>query len=662
MSLILRIALPIPLRQLFDYLPPEAIDFKALIPGLRVKVPFRSRILIGFFISTAQHSILPKQKLKRVITLIDENPVLSKDVYDLCCWAANYYHVSLGEMLANALPAQLKKNNQNKSEGNKIVDSAIEVSPLILNQAQQNALTAIIKCKNKFQTFLLDGVTGSGKTAIYLQTIPHILAEEKQVLVLVPEISLTPQALTQFKMRFKELIIAYHSGLTLKQKVSAWQVIKTGEAKIVIGTRSAIFLSFKQLGLIVVDEEHDLSFKQQDRTRYHARDLAVKRAQLNSIPIILGSATPSLESLLNVNKQNYICLRLPERAQNAVMPEIQVIDMRLAKTQDGLSDLLIKTIELHLAQQNQVMLFLNRRGFAPVYYCNHCQWIATCVRCEAKLIYHYKPLHLQCHQCDKQYALIQNCKQCSNHTMQIAGIGTQRIEAQLLKYFPNTPIFRIDKDNTRSKGALNNLFSEIHNTKEGAILLGTQMLSKGHHFPKLTLVGIINVDGGLFGADFRASEHLGQLLLQVAGRAGRVHKKGMVLLQTRHPDHPLIKKLINEGYSAFAEQLLTERMTAALPPYHHFAMFKVEAYNIEKINDFFEFFKSFEIKTGLHILGPIPSLITKRKGLHSKQLLIKAEKRYLLHDFLNFIIHKIENFPLAKKIKWYVEVDPLEVL
>lgn len=659
---ILRLALPTPLKRLFDYLPPQDIDSAELKLGVRVLVPFQSRTLVGVLIEVTQESSVPYGKLKSAVAILDTEPLLPEDVYKLCQWAADYYHYSLGEVLASAMPTLLRKGKPTESKKIlKLVTDEVDLPPT-LNAGQQQAITTIIAAKNQFKTFLLDGVTGSGKTEVYLRVIADMLNSDKQVLVLVPEISLTPQTISRFQQRFHVPIAALHSSLSEQQRLCAWLAARSGLAKIVIGTRSAIFTPFANLGVIIVDEEHDASFKQQDRFRYHARDLAILRASYNNIPVVLGSATPSLESMLNVKRQRYEYLSLPERAGDAQLPTLQKIDISKNKIEEGLSEDLLQAMREHLAQDNQVLLFLNRRGFAPVLYCTECKWIAECKRCDARMVYHRNPLRLQCHHCDSRSGIPVKCAQCGIAALQPIGLGTQRLEETLAKHFPDVPIIRVDRDNTRRKGAMQELLEQIH-TEKKAILLGTQMLAKGHHFPRVTLVGIVDADSGLFSADFRAVEQMGQLLLQVAGRAGRADKAGTVMIQTRNPEHPLLQLLLQQGYHSFANALLNEREQSVLPPFSYFAVFRAEAYHEQKANNFLDAIKNMSAKfSDVTIMGPVPALLAKKKGMHCQHLLVKADKRNALQHFLKCILNEIEKATDKQSVKWVLDVDPLEVV
>lgn len=690
---ILSIALPTPLLRLFDYLPPEAIDKSELKPGIRVKVPFRGRTLIGVLVAVKNQSDLAYEKLKSVLEMIDDEPIFSADVYKLCQFAATYYHHSLGEVFASAMPSLLRKgyncksNNETSESKPKVENNIVNDKPIILNVAQQKALDMILATQDTFKTFLLDGVTGSGKTEIYLRAIDQVLTRNKQVLVLIPEISLTPQTIARFRARFTVPVVALHSGLSEKKRLQAYLAAREGEVNIVIGTRSAVFTPFSNLGLIIVDEEHDSSFKQQKRFRYHARDLAIMRASINKIPIVLGSATPSLESLYNVKLKRYSYLQLPKRAGIAQLPTYEIIDLRLKQKEQGISQTLLEKMKEHLAANNQVLLFLNKRGFAPVLFCTQCAHIISCKNCDARLVYHQRPKRLQCHHCDNKTIPPAACPHCGKQSLEPIGIGTQRLEDVLQKYFPDVPIIRVDRDTTRRKGEMNALLEQIHREPK-AILLGTQMLAKGHHFPNITLVGIIDADSGFFSVDFRATEQIGQLLLQVAGRAGRENKPGTVMIQTHHPDNPLLQTLLQQGYLSFAEHLLNERSQNKLPPYTYFAIFRAEAKSEAKTIHFLNQLKiigkelcksndgaDFHIHSHIDIFGPVPALLAKRQGLYCQHLIIKAKHRKNLQAFLERIIKRIEDMssePINNnsksrlrtkipRVKWILDVDPIEV-
>ncbi|HEU5280376.1 MAG TPA: primosomal protein N', partial [Gammaproteobacteria bacterium] len=623
--------------------------------------PFQSRTLIGVLVSLEKKSELPYEKLKRAHAILDDAPIFPEAVQKLTEWTAGYYHAGLGEVYAAALPVALRKGEalSVKPEKKKALPPKDTVP--VLNADQAKAVASITDALGRFQPFLLDGVTGSGKTEVYLRVIETCLAQSQQVLVLVPEISLTPQTVDRFRARFQVAVVALHSGLSDSARLRGWLAAKSGEASIVIGTRSAIFTPFKHLGLIIVDEEHDGSFKQHDRFRYHARDVAVMRAHQANIPIVLGSATPSLESYLNVERGRYQHLILSERAGNAALPAYQLIDVRHQYTEDGLSPRLKSAMESVLSHGHQVMLFLNRRGFSPVFYCESCGWMAGCDRCDARMVYHRSPERLHCHHCDTRRPIPVSCAECKANTVKPIGLGTQRLEESLAQHFPSVPIIRVDRDSTRKKGAMEALLNEVH-AHPSAILLGTQMLAKGHHFPNVTLVGVVDADSGLFSADFRSAENMGQLLMQVAGRAGRADKPGTVLIQTRYPDHPWLMALLQSGYRAFALNLLLEREGAALPPYAYLATLKAEAYTEKVAVQFLEKIKAAARDLSeVFVLGPLPLTLAKRKGLHGQQLLIKANRRACLHAYLDALLAKLQLDFGSTRVKWALDIDPLQV-
>jgi primosomal protein N' (replication factor Y) len=541
-------------------------------------------------------------------------------------------------------------------------DSGEIVGGHALNSHQQNALTAIVAALCTFQVFLLDGVTGSGKTEVYLQAIANILAQQKQVLVLVPEIGLTPQTIQRFRERFTVPVVALHSGLSDKERLNAWLDAKSGNAKIIIGTRSAVFTPFENLGLIVVDEEHDLSFKQQEGFRYHARDLAIMIAQAQQIPIVLGSATPSLETVCRAEQGRYQYICLPERAGGALPPRFCVLDVRNTYLEEGLSESLLQAMREHLQNGDQVMLFLNRRGYAPVMMCHGCGWSSTCKRCDTRMTFHHEPRRLHCHHCDARRPVPLKCDECGVVDLQIIGLGTERIEQALEKHFPSVSIARIDRDSTQRKGSMENLLDGIQRG-DHQILVGTQMLAKGHHFPNVTLVGIIDSDSGFFSSDFRAIERMGQLILQVSGRAGRMAKPGTVVIQTHHPDHPLLQQLIRESYRHFATTLLGEREQAELPPFGYLALFRAEAHNMNQAMQFLEDIKQAAIALGerLPIWGPVPAPMPRRAGKFRVQLLVQAKQRPILQRCLKRLLPVIEKLKSKQQVRWSLDVDPLEM-
>ncbi|MCK3654535.1 primosomal protein N' [Pasteurellaceae bacterium Macca] len=542
---------------------------------------------------------------------------------------------------------------------------AVAQNRLVLN-TQQSLVVSRLNFHQGFGAFLLNGVTGSGKTEVYLQVIEEVLKRGAQVLVLVPEIGLTPQTIQRFQARFNVEIDALHSHLNDSERLNTWLRAKNGESAIIIGTRSALFTQFQRLGLIIIDEEHDGSFKQQDGWRYHARDLAVLRAKNLAIPIILGSATPSLESLHNVQNGKFTELQLSRRAGLSQFSAQQLIDLKNQPITAGLSQQLIKQMQQHLEKGNQVMLFLNRRGFAPVLLCHECGWICQCDSCEKPYTYHQKNRVLRCHHCASQRVVPLQCGHCGSTHLITTGVGTEQLEQALSERFPDFRISRIDRDSTARKGALEQNLQEIQAGKS-QILIGTQMLAKGHHFPNVTLVALVNVDSSLFSTDFRAEERLAQLYVQVAGRAGRGEKQGEVVLQTHYPDHPLLKSLLTEGYGAFAQEALKLRQLMGLPPYASQVLFRGVGRDNDKVAEFLQNLTAClqQIITqqgwqGFQLLGPFHSPMAKKAGHYRWQLLVQHTHRGLLQQLLShFDLHKAQF--LRNNIRLTVDIDPQDL-
>ncbi len=535
--------------------------------------------------------------------------------------------------------------------------------PLNANSQQQEAIEQIVDQLPQFSVFLLEGVTGSGKTEVYMQVIEQVLRQGLQVLVLLPEITLTPQLEQRFQQRFAVKIVSSHSRLTDRQRLTVWLQMQRGEASIMLGTRSALFTPLKRPGLIILDEEHDSSFKQQEGFRFSARDVAIVRARNLNIPIILGSATPSLESLFNIKQHRYQHLALSERAGQAVKPVFYILDIRNKKIHDGLSEWLISEIRKTMDNNEQILLFINRRGYAPVQMCHGCGYVSRCQHCDANMVVHFDDNRLRCHHCGNEQALDQQCPACSSGQLQAIGLGTERIEKTLAERFPNKKILRLDRDSTQRKGSLERYLEQI-NQGQIDIILGTQMLSKGHHFPNVTLVAILDVDSGLFSTDFHSAEKLAQMIVQVAGRAGRAEKQGRVILQTRQPDHPLLTTLINQGYQAFAEDALLQRKQAILPPYSFQALLRVHAANPHTPQRFLSAIISL-LKTlnrgKTQILGPVPAPMARRAGQFRFQLLFQNEHRKELHQLLDILLPEIDSLSESKKVRWSLDVDPVDL-
>jgi primosomal protein N' (replication factor Y) len=535
--------------------------------------------------------------------------------------------------------------------------------PLSANAAQQQAIETITASLHRFQAYLLEGVTGSGKTEVYLQIIEPVLKNHRQVLILLPEITLTPQLEQRFRQRFQVPIVSSHSRMTDQARLNAWLKMQSGEAAIMLGTRSALFTPLKNPGMIILDEEHDSSFKQQEGFRFSARDVALVQARNLDIPIVLGSATPSLESLYNVQKKRLHKLALPARAGVASKPTFQLLDVRNKKMHDGLSEHLLAQIRQTLARKEQVLLFLNRRGFAPVQMCHSCGYVSRCHRCDANLVMHVADHKLRCHHCGSEQPLTDICPACRSAQLQAVGRGTERVEQTLNELFADKTIIRLDRDSTQRKGSLEDYLNRI-NQGQVDIILGTQMLAKGHHFPNVTLVAILDVDSGLFSVDFHSAEKMAQMIVQVAGRAGRAEKPGKVLLQTHHPDHPLLITIIQQGYAAFAEAALAERQQAELPPYSFQALLRVQASNPQAPKQFLQELAEKLAQENIPdvlVLGPVIAPMAKKAGQFRYQLLLQSKQRKALHSLLDTMVLHIEDMKSAKKIRWSLDVDPVSL-
>lgn len=530
-----------------------------------------------------------------------------------------------------------------------------------LNSEQLQAVASISQNLDSFKSFLLEGITGSGKTEVYLAVIEKVLAQGKQALVLVPEIGLTPQTVARFEAYLQQPVIALHSAMTDNQRHCAWHLIKTGQVGVVLGTRSALFAQFKSLGICVIDEEHDQSFKQQDGVRYSARDLLIRRAHLLDIPVILGSATPSLETLHNALQGRYQLIQLTQRAAAASLPKMSLLDIRGQRLQEGISNQLKAAMQRHLEAGNQVLLFLNRRGFAPILMCHTCGWQAQCSQCDANLTLHSRWQEVRCHHCGFSARAPRECPKCKATEFVQLGQGTERLEQLIAESFPEQKILRIDRDTTRAKGALEEKVEQAR-TGEANILIGTQMLAKGHHFPQVTLVGIVDLDQGLFSLDYRAPEKMAQLVIQVAGRAGREVKQGEVLIQTHHPEHPLLQRLVRQGYRAFAEEALAEREVANLPPFSYQILMRAEAVQGQLALDFLAEVKNLLLQVSVsepcEVWGPVVAPMELRQGRYRYQLLLQSQSRKVLHDWLAKVDLAIYKLPLASRVRWSLDVDP----
>lgn len=727
MTSIVHIAIPCPLRQGFDYL--SELPYQHWSQGIRVKVSFRSREVIGIVLN-AQEIKADQQtiKLKPVLEQLDQKPIIPTELFKLILWVSNYYHHPIGDCIQALLPKKLRLGDISELETETIwqltgqqneptlgkkqqqiitllkqnssplsqqqiyqqigqcrsslfsleekqllkqqqqiklpVRQSLASNEFQLNDEQQNVVNRVWDNKNTFTPSLLHGITGSGKTEVYIQLTQQMLAEKKQVLILIPEIGLTTQFVDRFRQRLATNIVVLNSAISDGERKQSWLLAKEGLANVIIGTRSAVFTPLKTPGLIIIDEEHDNSYKQQDGLRYHARNVALIRAQRFNIPIVLGSATPSLESLYHVQQQRYKLLSLTKRATGAKLPKVKLIDSTGPTADSGISSELYKSIQTQIAAGNQVLLFINRRGFAPVLMCHECNWQATCTHCDARMIMHQKRNILMCHHCGLIHRLIQQCPKCQATDLNTYGVGTEQIEQTLQRYFPDTPVLRIDRDSTQKVNAFADVIKDIQ--QGGAkILVGTQMLAKGHDFHDVTLVGVLDADQGLFSADFRATEVLAQLITQVTGRAGRGKKAGEVFIQTSQPQHEFWRDLIGGGYSYTAEKLLKQRQDIILPPVGSLCVIRAEDRQeqlaIQFLSEVMAIFNQ-QNQQQVMVMGPVPAIMEKRAGRYRAQLLLLSPKRKPIHQLLDQYMDIISALKLARKVRWSIDIDPMDLL
>jgi primosomal protein N' (replication factor Y) (superfamily II helicase) len=657
---VLRVALDLPLHRLFDYVAPAASTADV---GLRVRVPFGRGEKIGLIAAVVDGSEWPLAQLKPAGEILRDLPPLPADFFGLCKFASAYYQAAFGEVVMQALPVGLKRLDPPKRRNARPAPLTAAIARPALTAEQAVAVAAIDPAAG-FTAHLLHGVTGSGKTEVYLRLIEGALAAGKQVLLLVPEINLTPQLEGRVRARFPETgVVSLHSELAEAARERNWRAAFAGEASIVLGTRLSIFTPLPRLGLIVVDEEHDSSFKQQDGMRYSARDIAVFRAHQLGIPILLGSATPSLESWANAQSKRYRMITLNERANpEATLPTVKLIDTRRLVIKDGVSEPLLAAIRLRLERGEQSLIFLNRRGYAPVLSCTACGWISRCTRCAANLVLHLADRRLRCHHCGFEGHVPRACPTCGNQDILPFGRGTQRLEGWLQEQFPDARVLRVDRDSVKSRKQWETMLERIHGG-EADILVGTQMLAKGHDFPKLTLVGALGSDSALFAADWRSPERLFSQLMQVAGRAGRAELKGEVLIQTEYPTHPLFAALVAHDYPGFAASLLKEREQAGFPPYSFQAMLRAEA---PEMADAIAFLKTASALPMLAehenvlIYDPVPMKLSRLANLDRGQLLVESGSRPVMQDFLPRWREAIAGIKSPSRLRWHIEVDPLE--
>ena len=650
------IAIAVPLRQAFTYHSNQQI-----IPGTRVAVKFGRTNKLGIVIEVINKTDI---KTKPIHMVLDDLPIFSKTELKIFRWASNYYLHPIGEVISSFLPTNLRQTKntfelETIASNREIIEQHSEFET-ILNSEQIKA----VKFLNELEGFLptlLHGVTGSGKTEVYIRCIYEQLLNNKSVLVLAPEIALTPQLESRVRNQFGDLVGVYHSKMTPSARYKAWKKFRCGEIKVIIGTRSAVMMPAPKLGLIIVDEEHDASYKQQEGFKFSARDIAIKRAQIIKIPIILGSATPSLRTLKLVEERKFKTVSLTKRVTQKSPPKFSILDINEVKLVSGLAPQAIEAISQTLKQKKQAMIFINRRGFAPQFICSYCGWKAMCNSCDSSLVFHHQAARLICHRCDSAFGVPTHCPSCSKAQLSLLGTGTEQLEETLKALFPKTSIHRMDRDSTTKAGSLETILSEIKNSDTG-ILIGTQMLIKGHDFPNLELVVTVDVDQGITSLNSSAVEEMGQQLIQVAGRAGRSDGNATVLVQSRYVNDQNLLQLKNGNYLNFAKSLMEQRQATNQPPYTFEATIKASSPKPQTNIEMLTYAKQFIDPSKCVLIGPIPAMQSKVRGSYHHHLLIQAKTRtglnkllVLLSDFLS----KDKN-NISKKVRWSINVDPLE--
>tara|TARA_A100001035_G_scaffold277683_1_gene274992 strand:- start:124 stop:2103 length:1980 start_codon:yes stop_codon:yes gene_type:complete len=651
------IAVGLPLRQCFTYKSKDIIK-----KGERVVVPFGNKSIIGIVVKKVSK---PKslKGLKEIIEITDDHIAFDKSEFKTILWASDYYHHPIGEVFFSFLPTLLRKKND------KTVKATGEIAKYELNEKDKNfkltkeQSTNLDKLNkiNRFDPSLIYGVTGSGKTEIYLQLAEKLIQKNKSVLVLVPEINLIPQLEKRFKNRFCGDIGVYHSRQTSNQRLKVWLRSKFGEIKIVIGTRSSVLIPLKDLGAIIVDEEHDQSYKQADGFKFSGRDIAIKRSQIEDIPIFLGSATPSLQTLKLVKEKKYKKYDLLRRVDGKKPPKLIPLDISESSMLGGIAAQTMDIINSVIKRGEQVLIFINRRGFAPLYECDNCGWVAKCSSCESNLVFHKSKNRLICHRCESVYRVNDSCPDCSSNEINILGTGTERVEEILKSTFKKVPIIRMDYDSTRLKGSIDAIYEEAEKSKQ-AILVGTQMLSKGHDFPKVTLCVILNADGGLLSPDINSVEKISQQLIQVSGRAGRNNNLAKVIIQTRYPNDENLKKIKTGDYQIVAERCLKTNKALDIPPYSNISILRAISPNPQIGIKFLDkAHKILKNKKNVDVIGPFPSIPFKVKGNTRNHLVIKSNTKTYLNRVLKFLTKEIENWPETKKVKWSYDIDPYDM-
>ena len=651
------IAVGLPLRQCFTYKSKEVIK-----KGKRVIVPFGSKSIVGIVVKKIAK---PKslKGLKEIISIADEHSCFNGSIFEAITWASDYYHHPIGEVFFSFMPTLLRKHND------KIIIDRDDNTEYKLNEEdkklkltnEQNINLSKLNKVEKFSPSLIYGVTGSGKTEIYLQLAEKFILQNKSILILVPEINLIPQLEKRFKDRFNGDIGVYHSRQTPNQRLKIWLRSKFGGIRIVIGTRSSVLMPLKNLGAIIIDEEHDQSYKQAEGFKFSGRDLAIKRAQIENIPVFLGSATPSLQTLKLVKEKKFKKFDLLRRVDGKKPPKLIPLDISDSPLLGGIAIQTMNIIEAAINKGEQVLIFLNRRGFAPLYECDNCGWVAKCSSCESNLVFHKSKNRLICHQCESVYGVNKTCPDCHSNEINTLGTGTERVEEVLRSTFKKVPIIRMDYDSTRLKGSIEAIYEKANTSKE-AILVGTQMLSKGHDFPKVTLCVILNADGGLLSPEINAIEKISQQLIQVSGRAGRNNNLAKVIIQTRYPNDENLKQIKTGDYRLVSEQCLKTNKALNMPPYSTVAILRATSPSPESCYKFLDKANNLlNDKKNIYVIGPLPSIPLKVKGNTRNHLIIKSDTRTYLNRVLNYLTYEIQTWPETKKVKWSYDIDPYDM-
>ena len=724
-GVVLKVAVPSPLREALDYLPPASTIIADDWLGCRVEVTLGRRTVIGVVVAIESQSSLSEEQLKPIVSFVDTRAVVSPHQLALLQWVSQYYHHPIGDVVCRSMPKWLREGRPiNKdllatyalSEQGKCalrdnlaskhqhqclsaianaryrmtefelkardvrkkaldacldkqwvdvtldnveLSACLEPPPYALTLEQKQAITTI-RGQRGFGCYVLHGVTGSGKTEVYMQCLSHVLKSGQQGLLLVPEIGLTPQTQQRMIDRFHVPVLMLHSALSDGVRYQQWLSSSMDRPCLLLGTRSALFAPLPKLGIIILDEEHDGSYKQQSRLRYSARDVAVKRANMLDIPIVLGTATPSLETLYNIEHQRYHRLSLSDRVSGGVLPKIVCHDLKGQAITAGIANSVHQTMQQHLAKGKQVLLFLNRRGYAPVLMCHHCGWVVVCPQCDARVTMHYHETQMRCHHCDRRWPLLRECQSCCQSDLHPVGIGTERLMKELQAIYPHQSIVRIDADTVTTKKQWDEALAVIHQGK-AQIIVGTQMITKGHHFSDISLVVIVDADSGLYSTDYRASENMGQQITQVAGRSGREHF-GEVIIQTHHSDHPMWKALIDGTYAEFMAMIQQERRMVELPPYVYQVLLRAEAKTLGLAERFFNQVAQVTTpKSTVSLIGPMAAPMPKRNGQYRSQMILQSKCRSELQQWLSSWVGTMDDLSRSMRCQWSIDVDPMDM-